>query len=75
MEVPNVPDLCICHGCKERGHKLKDCPTYSGLIVRLVFKQAVSEAVRQKIESVAKARNVYTGLFFFFFFFQFYLKW
>ena len=63
VEVPNVPDLCLCHGCNERGHKVKDCPKYSGMVVRFVFKKAVSELARQKIASVAKASNVYTGLF------------
>lgn len=63
IEVPNVADLCLCKGCNLRGHKFKDCPMYNGLVVRFVFKTAVSELARQKIMSIAKATTVYTGLF------------
>jgi hypothetical protein len=63
IEVPNVPELCMCRACGLRGHKLSDCPKYSGLVVRFVFKSAVSELARQKIESIAKSAAVYTGLF------------
>lgn len=63
VEFPRMPGLMRCHGCKEWGHSVRDCPRLQGLHVRLLFHRRVSEFMRAQIAQDAGAEEVFTGLY------------
>ena len=61
VQAPNTPSLTRCRGCHELGHVQEQCPQYSGLGFRLLFKKPVSHLAMQQIRTRLLARAAYLG--------------
>lgn len=61
VQALNQPQLCRCSQCDQLGHNQDACPKYTGLAIRLLFKQAVSFAALQQMQRLADARLAYLG--------------
>ena len=61
IDAPNNPALSRCRQCDKLGHRDTECPEYSGLGVRLLFKDKVPFATLLKLIDLSRARVGYLG--------------
>jgi hypothetical protein len=61
LQAPNNPLLTRCRGCQRLGHVAEQCPQYSGVGLRFLFKDSVSFHFMQKLRDQLGARAAYLG--------------
>ena len=61
VHAPNSPSLARCRNCNQLGHPADACPQYSGLAVRLLFKEPLSFAAMLRLVETTGARRGYLG--------------
>ena len=61
VDAPNNPDLHRCRQCDKLGHRDSDCPEYSGLALRFLFKEKAPYAVLHRLVGETGARLGYLG--------------